>query len=125
MTKSKLKMTGFARFLLFLIIAAPIIFFGTSYYKGEDGIETLKKTFGIESNEPAPEQTTNTTSDVPANVLVNSEIKKLQNELEDSQKRRDELYLENENLKQQLKDKDEELEEVKEQLDKIKSAIAQ
>ena len=38
----RIKVTGFTRFFLFLIIVAPTIFFGVSYYKGVDGVQMLK-----------------------------------------------------------------------------------
>ena len=45
MARKKFKLTGFARFLLVMIILAPLAFIGASYYNGEDGIENLKKLF--------------------------------------------------------------------------------
>lgn len=47
----KLKLTGFARFLIFLIIFAPIAFLGASYYNGEDGIQNLKNIIGWDKQE--------------------------------------------------------------------------
>lgn len=43
---SKFKITGFARLLLFLLIFAPIAYFGASYINGENGISKLKDTLG-------------------------------------------------------------------------------
>ena len=37
------KMTGFAKFFIFLLIAAPLSFVGASYYNGQDPFETFKK----------------------------------------------------------------------------------
>ena len=45
MTRKKFKLTGFARFLLVMIILAPVAFIGASFYNGEDGIENLKQIF--------------------------------------------------------------------------------
>lgn len=38
----KIRMTPFARFFIFLMIAAPLAFLGASYYRGEDGIAKIK-----------------------------------------------------------------------------------
>jgi len=40
--RSKYKMTGFARFLIFLMIFTPMAYIGASYYNGEDGLEKVK-----------------------------------------------------------------------------------
>lgn len=36
------KMTGFAKFFIFLILATPLSFIGASYYNGQDPFETIK-----------------------------------------------------------------------------------
>lgn len=47
----KYRMTGFARFLIFLIFFAPICYVGYAYYNGEDGIQKIKNLFSkSESN---------------------------------------------------------------------------
>ena len=51
MAKRKLQLTAFSRFFLFLIIFLPSLFFGVSYLKGEDGVQTLKDMVGVESTE--------------------------------------------------------------------------
>jgi cell division protein FtsB len=38
----KIRMTPFARFFIFLLIAAPLAFIGASYFRGEDGIAKIK-----------------------------------------------------------------------------------
>ena len=39
----KYKLTGCSRFLIFFLILAPIIFFGVTYFQGENPIDTIKK----------------------------------------------------------------------------------
>lgn len=43
----KIRMTPFARFFIFLLIAAPLAFLGASYYRGEDGIAKIKSIIGL------------------------------------------------------------------------------
>lgn len=40
--KPKYKVTGCARFFLFLIIFVPVVYFGAAYFRGEDGMKKLK-----------------------------------------------------------------------------------
>lgn len=47
----KVKTTGFARFLLIMIIVAPLAYLGAAYYNGQDGVENIKKLFRGEETE--------------------------------------------------------------------------
>lgn len=40
--KPKYKVTGCARFFVFLIIFLPIVFFGAAYLRGENGVQIVK-----------------------------------------------------------------------------------
>ena len=141
MARKKFKLTGFARFLLVMVVLAPLAFIGASYYNGEDGIENLKQIFKGNFNfskkevtvkeKPKVEDTeeskalVNTPPPPPAltEVEINSEIAKLKDELEYKNAKVDSLYKQNEALKAQVDAKDKELNEVKRQLEKIKNAI--
>ena len=71
----KFKSTGFARFFMFLIIAAPLIYSGVAVFNGENPLESIKRDLGIEttvSNESAP---------APDSNSNNSELADLENEL--------------------------------------------
>ena len=48
--RKKYKITGFARFLIFLILFAPLAYIGASYYNNEDGIANIKNVLGIEKS---------------------------------------------------------------------------
>lgn len=69
----KLKLTGFARFFLLLLILTPIAYMVASYVNGEDGLSNIKRLMGIEEQADAPAeerkgQTTTLpveTSDIP------------------------------------------------------------
>lgn len=82
-------MTGFARFFLFLVIAAPAAFIAASYYNNEDPLETVKELVNVESSETTKKTTETTASS-----------DKLENALEEIE----ELKKENEQLKSELKD---------------------
>ncbi len=121
------QLTGFSRFLIFLIIATPLIFFGVSFYKGEDPMNTLTSFInGTEApQEQAVERPEAENAAPVSETMVNSELAKLRDENAFKEKRITDLYRENEELKSQLTLKEKELEEVQAQLDKIKSAIGQ
>ncbi len=51
MAKSKYKITGFARFLIFMLFFAPLAYIGVSYYQGEDGIQNFKNLIGYDKKE--------------------------------------------------------------------------
>jgi len=48
--RPKYKMTGCARFFVFLIIFIPAVYFGAAYFRGDDGVQIIKdfwhNTFG-------------------------------------------------------------------------------
>ncbi len=48
--RKKYKMTGFARFLIFLLIFTPIAYFGASYYNGEDPVAKIKEVLKIDDH---------------------------------------------------------------------------
>ncbi|MFZ4427752.1 MAG: hypothetical protein ACOYOO_11385 [Saprospiraceae bacterium] len=55
----KLKLTGFARFFILMLILAPVAYIIASYANGEDGIQNIKRLIGIEQPaEQAPEDNT-------------------------------------------------------------------
>jgi len=140
MAKGKFKATGLARFILFMVVAAPLIFLGASYYNGEDGVQNLKNLIGMgdkteepaRSEEPstAPVETKATTpapapTPSPSQSRLEGQLEKAKDDLATREKRIDELYEENAELKKQLKDREQKLADVTDQLKKIKSAIGE
>lgn len=69
MAQRGFRLTGFARFLLFMLIAAPLAYIGASYYNGQDGIQKMKDLLGIgEPKEAIVESPASENSDaVPVN----------------------------------------------------------
>jgi peptidoglycan hydrolase CwlO-like protein len=138
MARKKFKLTGFARFLLVMVVLAPLAFIGASYYNGEDGIENLKRLFKgnfnfdkkeiVVDEEPKEEKNDESKALIdtaPSEVEINSQVAKLQDELDYKSQKVDSLYKENAVLKSEIEAKEKELREVKDQLEKIKSAISQ
>ena len=64
--RKKYKLTGFARFLIFMLFFAPVSYIGVSYYQGENGIDKfldLFKGIGIERAEASTPDTPSISSD--------------------------------------------------------------
>jgi len=86
----KLKVTGFTRFLIAMIFIVPIAYLVASYANGEDGIENIKNTIGLEERtEKRIEQPASSTSDCD----------KLLRQVEEQSRRIEALERENEQLK--------------------------
>jgi hypothetical protein len=139
--KRKYQSTGFARFLLMLLIATPVAYIGASYYTGKDGIAEIKSIFTPKPTEvippPAPviQVSPPAAPVVPAPIvavqpvqdenLVDSQVQKYKDEITMQQKRLDTLYLQNIALKKSIEQKDERLRTLEEQLAKINALIKQ
>ncbi len=141
--KRKYQSTGFARFLLMLLIATPVAYIGASYYTGKDGIAEIKSIFAPKPTEvsppppPAPVPQTSSvplpvpvapvpilvTPPVPDENLIDSQVQKYKDEITIQQKRLDTLYLQNTALKKAIEQKDERLRTLEEQLAKINALI--
>ncbi len=123
MARRSLKVTGFTRFMLVMIIVAPLAYIGASYYNGEDGIQNIKNLLNIgdktesvkapDSAETIETAETKAVNQSPSAKGLEEEVKRLQDELEFKSKRVDELYLENEQLKRRLESAEKALEESK------------
>ena len=70
------KTTGCFRFVLFIVILAPVAYLGASYYNGQDGVQNIKNFFskakttiglGMDIEKSStPNATTSTTPSLPA-----------------------------------------------------------
>ncbi|MEM1121330.1 MAG: hypothetical protein AAGJ18_12835, partial [Bacteroidota bacterium] len=97
------RLTVFSRFLIMMLIVGPLAFLGASYYNGEDGIETIKNVFN-QNKEAITETRTNRSEEKVAAKIENTDydVKKLQAELDYKQRRLEEMFKENEDLKQKI-----------------------
>ena len=51
------RLTAFSRFLLFLLIAAPIVYFAAAWYNGEDPVGNVRGWLGMTDDGMVTEQT--------------------------------------------------------------------
>lgn len=103
----KLKSTPFARFLLVMIILAPLAYMGASYYNGEDGLQNLKNLLGIGDKDKTETTISPETKGEGAAVL------KLEDEVKYLERRVQELEEENEELRATIKAQDTEIKALK------------
>ncbi|MBR9922135.1 MAG: hypothetical protein GYB31_14955 [Bacteroidetes bacterium] len=94
--RSKLRVTGFTRFLLVMIIVVPLAYLGAAWYNGEDGVANIKSWFG---QDEGVEQVDDTSSNQTPNRNNDAS---LQRELDYFKKRVDELEADNKKLQQQV-----------------------
>ncbi len=105
----RLRLTPFARFILVMIIVAPLAYIAASYYNGKDGIQEFKKLIGIEQPEtpPAPVET----APAPPAPETGEATETADPATDNLQEQYSELKAENLELKKQLEIKEKELAE--------------
>ncbi len=109
----KARLTVFSRFIIMMLIVGPLAFLGASYYNGEDGVETIKNIFNQNKENVTETRTNRTDEKATAKVDDNTtyKMKKLQEELDYKQKRLEEMFKENEDLKQKVDQLEQQLKE--------------
>ncbi|MFZ2898112.1 MAG: hypothetical protein WA004_05790 [Saprospiraceae bacterium] len=105
----KVRVTGFTRFFLVMVIVAPLAYLAASYYNGEDGITNIKRLLGIEKGAATEERF------VPSGQPAYQDEQEMEEELDAQQKRLQELKAENERLKKEIREKEEELSKLQKQ----------
>lgn len=90
----KMKMTGFARFIIVLVVLTPLAYIGASYYNGEDGVQNLKNLIQGKQNSSVTIQADQTE---PAN-----DITTLQTQVRDLNQKIQDLAEENAALKEEI-----------------------
>jgi len=121
MAKRPLRVTGFTRFFLVMLIIAPLAYIGASYYNGEDGVAKIKQLLHIEDSkativeevQPRSGKELVSGNESPSTKELEAENAKLKEELEFKTKRNEELYRENEALKRKLESAEKVLDESK------------
>ncbi len=80
--KSKYKLTGFSRLLVFMLFFAPITYIGASYYNGEDGIEKIKSLLNSSTSLSLDDQITKKNNEISklenSIILIKEDIDKLE-----------------------------------------------
>jgi len=97
----KRKMTGFARFLIFLIIVTPLIYSGVSIYKGDHPLDAVKRDFGIDLR---GEQTEQVDKPLSTSTDAETEIKDLKEKIDFLRNKNERLEMENEKLNSRIEE---------------------
>ncbi len=113
----KVKMTGFARFLIAMLIIGPLAYLAASYYNGEDGIGNIKKLLGLDEQTEIVEDHSNNTN--AANENTTLDLKRLEDELELKEQQIKKLYQENGDLTKQLEQKETLIKELQSKVEKV------
>ena len=109
----KVKSTPFARFLLVMIVLAPVAYIAASYFNGEDGIQNIKDAIGIESSVNS-DQDRSDSNNLPSRSNTNSSTLSLQDQI-------DRLEKENTYLNETVKKQEREILKLKTALTELKS----
>jgi hypothetical protein len=86
----KYKVTGCARFFVFLIIFVPAVFFGAAYFRGENGMQIIKdfihKTIGGSSSTSSSDNETYSIESLEARLKkAEKEIQTLKQTIKDQE----------------------------------------
>ncbi len=112
--RRRLRLTGFARFFIVMMFVIPLAYLGASYYRGEDGIQNIKKLLGIGKEHPQQDVTVSETPDTPGQIpssvtpatastsTLNARVEKLEQENRELSSRIDRLELDIKALKAQM-----------------------
>ncbi len=96
--RRKYKMTGCARFFIFLLIFTPLVLVGVSLYNGDNPIEKVKELLGIEATAQSSDQSTASFPDsdsasegVSSENILKGTIKSQKTAIEELQKKVNDL----------------------------------
>ena len=101
--RPKYKVTGCARFFVFLVIFVPAVFFGAAYFRGENGVQIIKDFFQGITGGKAEDKTK---AEAKAKAKETYNVEDLKEEL---RKAEDEIN----KLKEEIEAKDKEIEKLK------------
>jgi hypothetical protein len=73
-----LKLTGFARFFILMLILAPLAYIIASYANGQDGVANIKRLLGMEQRSESAEGTPS----VPLFGAKNEQIRRLESQVD-------------------------------------------
>ncbi len=82
MTQVKYKMTGCARFFIFLVFIVPIAYFGAQYLMDNGIIDTAKEKIGEARSVNKPETKTEASTGLGAEQTSRTDLSEVQNKLE-------------------------------------------
>lgn len=99
---TKYKMTGCARFLIFLVVFLPLVYFGVTYFRGENPIEPIKQIIP----ESWGKEKSTSSGTISEDAILNGKIKTLEQANE-------ELRSEIKDLKKMVKEQEQEIQSLK------------
>jgi hypothetical protein len=98
--KPKYKTTGCARFFIFFLFFIPAVYFGATYFRGENGLQILKDFFHkITGKSASPSPSTDSVKETYTLDDCKAELKKIQDE--------------NDQLKREIREKENEIANLK------------
>ena len=100
---SKKRITPFTKLLLFLLVSTPLIYLGISYATGQDGIGNIKSMVGFNKKTDK-----DTKSYIPDNSISNEE--------------RDQIYQQIEDMKRQLREKNQKIAKLEAKIKALESS---
>lgn len=109
MARRSLRLTSFTRFLLIMVMVAPLAYMGAAYYNGEDGWSKLKQLVGVDLAEDAQPKDS-TTKDLSTEESGNQsatpalEIAKLKQLVADQEAKINSLGAENQKLRERIEE---------------------
>lgn len=110
---TKMKMTGFARFIMVMLVVCPLAYLAATYYNGEDGIGKIKNLLGLDKKVTVVNdtETDEETADAPTSMPKGN----LSDQVEI-------LESENRELRTTLRAKELEVRELRRQIELLKKA---
>jgi cell division protein FtsB len=83
----KYKVTGCARFFLFLVLFVPAVFFGAAYFRDENGVQIIKDFYhSIVGGSAVTKEAEGAKEAEEAEKAKDEEIKRLKEEIEEKDK---------------------------------------
>ncbi len=101
----KYKLTGCARFFIFLLIIGPLVYFGVSYFRGENPVEPVKELIK-ETTEKVKEKTKDLgsgTSEVKEEDILDGVIDAQKTRIQEQKERIETLENQVKQLEEQLR----------------------
>jgi peptidoglycan hydrolase CwlO-like protein len=115
MRRNRIRVTGFTRFLLVMIIVVPLAYLGASYINGEDGMSKIQSWFKGEKTTERVETNRNNSNRGNNTANFNEEFEALQQTINSMNDRLDQLSRENKQLREEIKRKDAEIRRLQQQ----------
>jgi peptidoglycan hydrolase CwlO-like protein len=115
MSRNRIRVTGFTRFLLVMIIVVPLAYLGASYINGEDGMSKIQSWFNSDKTTEKVESNRSNSTRGNNTADFENEFEALQQTINSMNDRLDQLSRENKQLREEIKRKDTEIRRLQQQ----------